>query len=144
MWLWGSHLPSLNLSFLISKAAGRWKNNIASFAWFLGVNSRLSCYKCKWKVLELASFPWFPLPTLTGRSKQGKESLKGKKGRKRSWHKKLNRYTNWNWMLPFSPLPFTYLSASLMQIGTLGLTFKNILGDTFLVVSFFYAKTWDI
>lgn len=44
-------------------------------------------------------------------------------------------------MLPFSRLPFTYLSASLMQIGKLGLTFKNILGDTFLVVSFFYAKT---
>lgn len=31
-----------------------------------------------------------------------------------------------------------------MQIGTLGLTFKNILGDTFLVVSVFYAKMGDI
>lgn len=43
--------------FLISKPAGRWRCNIASFAGFLWVNSRMNCHKWKWKVFELSSFP---------------------------------------------------------------------------------------
>lgn len=67
----------------------------------------MSCHKWKWKVFELSSFPWFPLPILSGRSNQGAEQLEVKKGKKISAHKGLKWYANWHRMPSLSSLPFT-------------------------------------
>lgn len=120
VWLWGSCLLSLNLSFFISKMVGRWRRNTASFAWILWVNlpDELSQGKVE---STWTSFLWFPLSTLSGRSNQGAEQLKGRKGRKRSghWHKpELDAPS-------FSPA--LYLSGRcVIRIWTSSIMFKNI------------------
>lgn len=126
VWLWGSRLLSLNLSFFISKMVGRWRRNTASFAWILWVN--LPDELSQGKVESTWTF-FLPLISSAHPLREKQPRSRTAKRRKRKEKK---------WALTHKPeldapssSPALYLSGRcVIRIWTSSITFKKyILGD---------------